>query len=159
MSVRIGLNLGLAIVWCLLSGTFTGWNLLAGLLIGLVIISLYSHSGNGPAYAMRLVNLVRFGFWFTALLIRSNIQIAREIVTPGWSQTPRILRYDVHGLTDVQAAVLSSSITLTPGTLAVDISDDGRFLYLHCMYAKDRERQIHDIDVLRAKLERWVFAQ
>ena len=92
------------------------------------------------------------------LLIRSNLQIAREILTPGWAQSPRILRYEVGGLSEVETTVLANSISLTPGTLAVDVSDDGRHLYLHCMYARDRAAQLREIDRLRERLERWVFA-
>ena len=93
------------------------------------------------------------------VLLRSNLQIAWEILTPDWKQAPRIVRYSVSGLTDVEKTVLSSAITLTPGTLAVDLSDDGKWMYLHCMYAEDRAAQIEEIDTLRLKLERWVFVR
>ncbi len=157
MSVRLGLHLALAIVWCFLWGSFTAWNLLGGLLVGLVVISVFTRATDRKGYAKRLLNLVRFGLWFFVVLVRSNLQIAREILTPGWSQSPQILRYDVEGLTEVETTVLASSITLTPGTLALDVSDDGRFLYLHCMYAEDQRAQLRELDALRSRLENWVF--
>jgi multicomponent Na+:H+ antiporter subunit E len=157
MSKRLGAHLALAIVWCLLAGSFSGWNLLGGLLVGLFVISMYARATGGPGYAGRLLSFARFGLWFFGVLVRSNLEIAREIVTPGWSQSPRIIRYDVEGLTEEETTVLSSSMTLTPGTLAVDVSPDGKFLYLHCMYARDREQQVREIDALRERLERWVF--
>lgn len=159
MSARIGVHLTLAVVWCLLTGSFSGWNLVGGLFIGLFVISAYSHVLEGGGYARRLLGLIWFGLWFFMVLVRSNLQIAREILTPGWSQTPRILRYPVSGLTDVETTILASSITLTPGTLAIDVSDDGAFLYLHCMYARDRAAQIKDLNALRERLERWVFTR
>lgn len=159
MTGRLGFHLLLALAWCLLSGSFGAWNFLGGLLIGLVVITVSSREAGRLNYALRLLGYFRFGAWFLVVLVRSNIQIAWEILTPDWQQTPRILRYSVAGLTDVQKTVLSSAITLTPGTLAVDLSDDGEWLYLHCMYAEDREEQIAEIDTLRRKLERWVFAR
>ncbi|GAB4552041.1 MAG: Na+/H+ antiporter subunit E [Phycisphaerales bacterium] len=158
MSPRIGIHLALALVWCALWGSFSAWNLLAGLLVGLGVLAAYSHAVDEKNYAKRLFNLVRFGVWFFVLLMRSNVQIAAEILTSGWTQTPRILKYSVEGLSDVEITVLANSITLTPGTLAMDVSDDGRYLYLHCMYAEDREAQLREIDTLRERLERWVFS-
>ncbi|MEM1424014.1 MAG: Na+/H+ antiporter subunit E, partial [Planctomycetota bacterium] len=137
--------------------SFSVWNFGAGLLVGLGVLTLYSHAVEGRSYARRLFDLLRFAGWFFALLVRSNLQIAREILTPGWTQSPRILRYEAEGLTEAQMTVLANSITLTPGTLALDVSADGRALYLHCMYARDREEQIRELDTLRERLERWVF--
>lgn len=157
MSGRIGLHLTLAVAWCFLWGLFSVWNFVAGLAIGLGVLSAYSHAADGTSYARRLFNLMRFGGWFFVLLVRSNVQIAREILTPGWSQSPRILRYDAPGLSEAQMTVLANSITLTPGTLAIDVSEDGQALFLHCMYARDRDQQIRELDSLRDRLERWVY--
>lgn len=159
MSARVGIHLALAIAWCLLWGSFGTGNLVVGLAVGLVVVTVCSRVEEGPNYTRRLFDLVRFIGWFFWLLLRSNLQIAREILTPGWSQQPRIIRYPVEGLTPVQTTVLANSITLTPGTLAVDVSDDGRFLYLHCMYAGDSAALVCELDELRGRMERWVFGQ
>jgi len=156
--MRFGLNLGLGLAWCLLSGAVTPWNLLAGLVIGALVITAYGQVAGDRPYLGRMVNLVRFAGYFTRILIKSNIAIARELITPGWTQTPRIIRYPVGDLTDVQRTVLANSITLTPGTLTVDVSPDGAFLYLHCMYAADRASLVADLDELRDRLRKWVFA-
>lgn len=154
---RVGFNLVLAVAWCMLAGSFSAWNFLGGVLVGAFVISGYSRVAGKSPYMRKLTNLIRFGSYFAAILIKSNIQIAREVITPGWSQKPRILRYPVDDLTDVQKTALANAITLTPGTLAVDISPDGAFLYLHCMYAESREQTIAEIDELADRLRRWVF--
>lgn len=152
------LNLLLAAVYVILTGTFTGLNILIGFLIGYGILTVYGLTARSLAYPVKLIRLVRFAFWFLWILFLANLQIAWEIITPGMSQTPRILRYPVEHLTDIQITTLANCITLTPGTLVVDVSEDRRFIYVHCMYAKDREKAIADLDQLRLRLEQEVFA-
>lgn len=155
---RFGFNLVLAVVWCLMWGSFSAWNLMGGMAVGAFVISGYSRVAGMSPYMRKLWHLLRFGIYFATILTKSNIQIAKEVITPGWSQTPRILRYPVGHLTDAQKTTLANAITLTPGTLSVDISPDGAFLYLHCMYAENREKAIGEIDELADRLTRWVFS-
>jgi len=155
---RFGFNLVLAVAWCLLYGSFTPWNFIGGMVIGAVVISVYSRVRGEPPYVTKMWRLFRFATYFLWILTKSNVQIAKEIITPGFDQHPRILRYPVGRLTDVQKTTLANAITLTPGTLAVDVSPDGEHLYLHCMYAESRATQIAEIAALAERLERWVFS-
>lgn len=155
---RFGFNLVLAVAWCMLWGSFDAWNFLGGMVVGALVISSHGRVAGQTPYLRKGLNLVRFGWYFGVILVKSNLQIARELLTPGMSQTPRILRYPVGDLTDVQKTTLASAITLTPGTLSVDVGPDGEFLYLHCMYAENREEQISEIDELADRLRRWVFS-
>ncbi|MDX1683104.1 MAG: Na+/H+ antiporter subunit E, partial [Phycisphaeraceae bacterium] len=108
-------------------------------------------------YGRKLLGLVRFFFYFVRILVVANLQVAREVLTPGFQMNPRIIAYPVDDLTDVQITTLASAITLTPGTLSVDVSDDGRVLYVHAMYARDRAAAFREIDQLRNRLMREVF--
>jgi multicomponent Na+:H+ antiporter subunit E len=152
------LNLMLAATYLALTGDFSGFNVLIGFLIGYGVLTIYDMASGGTGYSGKLLRLVRFGFWFMWILFLANLQIAWEIITPGMHQTPRIIRYPVAHLTDVQITTLANCITLTPGTLVVDVADDRQFIYVHCMYAKDRDKAVADLDMLRLRLEREVFA-
>jgi len=151
------LNLLLAGIYVTLTGTFTGLNIIIGFLIGYGVLAIFGMATGTPGYPVKLYRVVRFGFWFMWILFLANLQIMWEIITPGMSQTPRIIRYPVEHLNDVQITTLANCITLTPGTLVVDVSDDRRFIYVHCMYAKDRSKAVADLDMLRIRLEREVF--
>ena len=158
MSRRVGLNVGLAGIALLWTDSRSWLGFLAGLAVGAVAITAYDLTTRSAGYLVRLVRLVRFGAWFLGILVRANLQIAWEIVTPGLGQTPRILRYPVGHLTVVQTTVLANCITLTPGTLVVDASEDGRWLYVHCMYAEDRAKAINGLQKLDDRLRREVFS-
>lgn len=155
------LNLLLALLWVLLWGELTIYNLLVGLLGGYLVLWVFSRVIHPDlirkAFGGRVVSLVRFAGYFLYLLVKSNLVLAWEILTPGFGIRPRILRYNVAHLNDPQIVALSSAITLTPGTLVVDISRDKDFLYIHCMYAADAAKARRDLDQLRQRMEREVF--
>jgi multicomponent Na+:H+ antiporter subunit E len=158
MSRRLVLNVGLAGIYLVWADERSWLGVLVGIAIGFVVISVYDLSTGLPVYAVRLFRLVRFGAYFLAVLVRANLQIAWEIVTPGFRQTPRILRYPVAHLTAVQKTVFANCITLTPGTLVVDVAPDGGLLYVHCMYAEDRATAITELRKLDERLQREVFS-
>lgn len=154
---QVILNLVLAIVWCLLTGSAEPWNFIGGLLVGAAVVHVYGSVSGTERYLNRVRRLLRFTVYFFSIMVKANFQIAREVITPGLSCKPRILRYPVAGMTDVQRTTLSSAISLTPGTLVADISPDSEWLYIHCMYGESRERAIADIDDLAKKLKEDVF--
>ncbi|MEQ9617405.1 MAG: Na+/H+ antiporter subunit E [Phycisphaerales bacterium] len=151
-------NLVLALTWCLLTGGFGSWNFIAGLLVGSVVVSAYTNATGQGGYYRRMWRVFSFACYFFTILVKSNLQIAWEVATPGWGCTPRVIRYPVGELTDVQRVTLANCITLTPGTLVMDISPDKQFLYIHCMYGKHRDTVIKDIDDLASRLQKGVFS-
>lgn len=154
----LGLNLALGVIWCLVTGAFTPWNFLAGLGIGALIVSGMQVAAGKTPYIVRIGMLALFGAYFVKILVQSNWVVAKAAMLPGHAMRPRIIRYPVDQYTRGQQLALSSAITLTPGTLTVDISPDGKWLYLHCMFAENRSRAVADIDDLADKMRKWVFA-
>ncbi len=155
---RFLFNLFLALLWCMLTGSGDPWNFVAGLAVGAVVVSVQSNvTGQGP-YLGRGLKLLRFTWYFLQVLVKANLQIAWDIITPGFSHSPRLLRYPVGHLNDVHTTALANTITLTPGTLAVDVSPDGEWLYLHCMYAEDPVTQLAEIDKLADRLKEGIFS-
>lgn len=152
------LNLFLAIVYLALTGQTSILDFMIGFLVGYGVLFVYERSYGRASYAGKLWKLLCFGVYFLYILTKANLQIAWEIITPGLSQTPRILRYSVEDLNEVQLTALANCITLTPGTLVVDVSDDNRWLYIHCMYAEDEAAAIAELDELANHLKREVFS-
>jgi multicomponent Na+:H+ antiporter subunit E len=154
---NILLNLVLAVAWCALAGNYSEWNFVAGLLVGAFVVELYTRALQSDAYLARGLRLLGFLMYFLKILLIANLQVMWECITPGMSMTPRIVRYPIGGLSDVERTTLANAITLTPGTLVIDISPDNNWLYIHCMYAKDREKAIRALDELALRLRKGVF--
>ena len=158
MSWRLGFNIGVAGLYLVWADQRSWFGVVLGLVAGFAIISVYDLTTGRLNYALRLLRLVRFGVYFLGILVRANLQIAWEILTPGFDQKPRILRYHVAHLNPAQITVLANAITLTPGTLVVDVARDGGLLYVHCMYAEDREIAIAGLRELEERLQKEVFS-
>ena len=159
------MNLGLTALWVLMLGSTNIWTMASGFLLGFVILQGIGHAVSKPGepvYGSYFWRLLRFTLYFIKILFEANWQVAREVITPGFSLEPRLIRYDVTGLNDVQLTSLANAITLTPGTLVVDVSDDRpdgtRLLYIHCMFAADRAAAVAALDELRDKMKAEVFS-
>ena len=153
------LHLMLTGLWLVLTDSYTGLNFLMGFTIAYIVVVLFGRATGNRHYSGMIWRLSRFLGYFAAILIKANIEVAVEILTPKHNMKPRIITYDVSDLTLVQTVTLSNAISLTPGTLSADISEDGRTLCIHCMYAADREAAVAAIDDLKAHLMQDVFLQ
>jgi multicomponent Na+:H+ antiporter subunit E len=146
------LNVLLAVVWMLLWGAFDPWTFSAGLVLGYIMLSLLGRTITGETYGGRLGRLIRFSLYFVRILVKANWDVAKVVLTPGFNQQSSIIRYPVGDLTDVQLTVLANAITLTPGTLSMDVSQDRQWLYVHCMIGHDRQALMNDIGELRQRI-------
>ena len=158
MAWRMAFNVAAAGVYVIWADQRSWPGILTGLVAGFALIAVYDLTTRRFNYPQRLIRLVRFSAYFLGILVRANLQIAWEILTPGFNQTPRILRYPVAHLNPAQITVLANAITLTPGTLVIDVSANGSLLYVHCMYAENREEAITGLRELDERLQREVFS-
>ncbi|QDU33799.1 Na(+)/H(+) antiporter subunit E1 [Poriferisphaera corsica] len=160
MSSLFLMNLLLAGIWLALSSEVTFLNVAMGLIIGALLIALYTRALGRDNYLLKLIRFLLYSIYFLKILIKVNFQVAYEVITPGYKMSPRIIRYPVEGLTDIQITTLANSITLTPGTLSADVDDNdpnGKCLYIHCMYAQDRKEAISELDELKTRMLWEVF--
>ncbi len=71
------------------------------------------------------VKLLRYWLWLGKEIVKSNLDVARRILTPGQSISPTVTRVITGKRTNIGLAIYANSITLTPGTVAMNITDDG----------------------------------
>lgn len=84
--------------------------------------------------------LISFFFFYLGEIILANVQVAVDILTPKHRMRPAILALPVDVQTDIQLMALNNLITMTPGTLSLDISPDRKMIYVHAMYVDDIEQ-------------------
>ena len=146
------MNILLAVLWMFMWGSFHSYSLLMGMLLGYLLLGIVSRTTAGEGYGTRGWRFILFFIYFVRILVKANLIVAWEIITPGYQMTPGIIRYPVKGMTDFQITSLANAITLTPGTLSVDVDDDAEYLYVHCMYVKDRPAAVRDLDELKGRI-------
>lgn len=82
---------------------------------------------------------------FARELVLSAVKVAWLALQPKLRLRPAIIAYPLTVTTDVQITLLANLITLTPGTLSVDVSDDRRWLYIHAIDVASREALVGSI--------------
>jgi len=83
---------------------------------------------------------MKFLFYFIKELIKANLIVGYDIITPKDYMQPAILAIPLDAKTDIEITLLANFITLTPGTLSLDISDDRKTLYIHAMYVDNPDK-------------------
>ncbi|SHE56116.1 multisubunit sodium/proton antiporter, MrpE subunit (TC 2.A.63.1) [Modicisalibacter ilicicola DSM 19980] len=131
-------NLLLGFAWIVLTGDFSGRNLLAGLFFGYLALALIqSQVPVLDGYAQRLPLVIRFIGFFIKELVMANFQVSYDIVTPPWHMKPGVIAMPLKAQTEFEITFVANLISLTPGTLSLDVSDDRRVLYIHAMFLHD----------------------
>lgn len=82
----------------------------------------------------RVLRIPGFAVWFVLQMIRANAQVAGDLLTPGSALRPAIVAYRTRCRTPLELTALSNLITLTPGTLSIDLSTDEGKEKQHTMY-------------------------
>jgi multicomponent Na+:H+ antiporter subunit E len=140
-------NLALALAWVAVTGDLTAGNLALGFGIGFLVLFFTAPILGTPAYARKVIQVLNLALFFVWELILANLRVAYEVLTPGYQLRPGVIAIPLDARTDAEIMLLTTLITLTPGSFSLDVSADRRVLYLHAMYISDPDevrRQIKD---------------
>ena len=146
--IRIPIVFLLAGIWVALTGQFSLVNLGLGVLLGLGAMRFAVPARRGEKRLRLSWALVRFPVVVIWALVLSNLRVARTVlVTPLEQLTPGIIAVPLTLTTDAEITALANLITLTPGTLTLDVSDDRRVLFVHILDLSDPEAALASIRV------------
>jgi multicomponent Na+:H+ antiporter subunit E len=140
-------NLILALAWVAATGVFSFENLFVGFLLGFLALFVSRRVGGSPRYFYKIrqvINLLGFFLWE---LLLANLRVAYDVLTPRHHMRPGVIAVPLDAKTDNEITMLSNLLTLTPGSLSLDVSADRKVLYIHAMYIDDAEevrRKIKD---------------
>ncbi|MFW6345472.1 MAG: Na+/H+ antiporter subunit E [Halomonas sp.] len=133
-------NLLLALAWVLLSGDFTGLNLTVGLVFGYITLVLIEPQVEAlQGYPARIPRILGFLGFFIKELLMANLKVGFDILTPPWHMKPGVIAMSLDARTELEITMVANLISLTPGTLSLDVSDDRKVLYIHAMFLDDEE--------------------
>jgi multicomponent Na+:H+ antiporter subunit E len=135
---RIPVALLIAVIWLALTGQVSFVNLVIGLGLGIVAMRFVVPARRGEKPLSVSWALVRFPFVVAWALVLSNLKVARSVLfTPLDQLTPGIIAVPLELESDAEVTALANLITLTPGTLTLDVSDDRRTLFVHVLDLSD----------------------
>jgi len=133
------MNLLLSFIWVALTGSLYYSNFLFGFFIGFIILWIMNRQENDQRYFNRVPKTIGFIFFFIYEMLVANLQVAYDVITPKYFFQPGIIRYPLEATSNMEINLLTTLISMSPGTLVLDISEDKKSLYIHVMYLKDKE--------------------
>jgi len=147
-------NLLLAFVWAALAGEFSLASLLTGFVVGYAALWVVQPLIGATSYHARVFAWIRLIVLFHYELIVSSIAVAWDVLTPQHRARPAIIDVPLDVRSDAGILLVTNLISLTPGTLSLDISDDRRTLRVHVMFADDPDALRRTI---KSGMEKWVI--
>lgn len=134
----LALGLLMLALWVILSGHFSILFLSLGFASSAFVVwlSLRMKLFTGTAaHAPNIVNTVKYGAWLAREIFLSNVKVARIILDPALPIRPVLFWAPAPQKTDPGRVLFANSITLTPGTISIEISGSGRQILVHALHA------------------------
>ncbi|MCL6261089.1 Na+/H+ antiporter subunit E [Aquiflexum sp. TKW24L] len=138
-------NLILAIIWVMATGTLTEENFVFGFLISFVILWIITFKKEERKYFTVIPKLIGFLLFLLWEIIKANFQSMRESFLPKSKLEPAIVKFPLDAKSDLEISFLANIVSITPGTLIMDVSDDKKVIYIHVMNMSDKEEFIKEI--------------
>jgi multicomponent Na+:H+ antiporter subunit E len=145
------LNFLVAFVWQAMQPKTGPGDYILGFVVGFVMLAFFYRP-----YGRRTWGVVAYTVYLAWAIVKSSFQVAAIILSPRARLRQGIVAVPVEPCTDFELALLASSITLTPGTLSIDVAKDAtgqRVLYVHNLLADDPDEMRRQI---KADFERRI---
>lgn len=145
------LVLWLTAVWVGLWGTVTPANVLGGLVVAAVLVATLPLNEVESEGVIRPLGVLRFVAHFAQDLVRASLQVAVLVLRPRRALRQAVIAVDVRGESDQLLTLLANAISLTPGTLTLEVDRPRSILYVHALDVGDDP---HGVERLRADILR-----
>lgn len=128
------LNILLAFVWIFITGEFTLGNIIFGFVLGYLVLVFVSPAMDEGRYVRKIWKVLFLVVYFIKELFISSIRVAADVMKPRFRMQSGVVAIPLDVQTNFEITLLANLISLTPGTLSLDTSPDGKTLYIHAMY-------------------------
>ncbi|SHE47401.1 MULTISPECIES: Na+/H+ antiporter subunit E [Caloramator] len=142
--------LSLFLIWSALSYPLTNQEIIFGLILSLFIsiLTQYYNQRSKSFKIKSLYHLIKYFIVFLIELVKANFNMARIVITPSLPISPKIYEVKTELKSNIAKALLANSITLTPGTISVDLEDDT--IYIHVVEGT----KVDDVEGLKGPFEK-----
>lgn len=135
------LNLSLTIAWMALIGEFTLDSFVEGFIVTFIVVGItdYYIRDIRRGYFRRIWTVSAVLLNFMKEVVKGSLRVAGTVLSFRLNITPAVVAIPLDLKTDTQITIFANMITLTPGTLSLDVSNDRKTLYVHTIDMDDVE--------------------
>ena len=154
------INIFIAALWFLLAddpnADFTTF--MSGFFIGILILYAMHRFFGTQFYLRRVLKILKLIFLFIQELLLSSVEVLKQVLDPQLKITPGIFTYETRLEGDWQVTALALLLTLTPGSVVMEVSEDGKTFYIHAMdIVESKETVLRSIGKFEAAI--WEVTQ
>ncbi len=143
---RLVMTVWLVAVWVALWEDLSAANVLSGLLLASMLLVLFPMRPRGVSGAFRPAAAIRFAAYFVWKLVEASAVVTWEVLTPTNRINEGIVAIPIRGVSDTLTTLVANAISLTPGTLTLEVDQEPTVLYVHVLH-------LHDIEAVRRGVE------
>lgn len=145
MAFQILVNILTAVMWMFLQNSFTPASFVFGYFIGILILFILRRFLIFDFYLRKLWAIVKLLFLFVVELTKANVDMVKVVLRPKLNHQPGIVAVRTELESNVEITLLAALISLTPGTVSMDFSEDSRTIYIHSIDVPDKDEMIEQI--------------
>ena len=139
-------TLFLFLIWVGLTMSFHSQELITGFVVAFIIALLYVKNYKSvDEFRLRPIAFVIYLITFIKALVLANWDVARRVIDPKLPINPGIVAIKTNLKEDYKKLMLANSITLTPGTITMDVRDDTYFIHWIDVTTSDIEKASEEI--------------
>lgn len=151
-------NTLLAAAWAGLVADFSVQTIVVGYLLGFAALWMAQPLfGESSPYFSRVWRSIRLILFFLYELVVSSIRVAWDVVTPRHQSRPAIIEMPLDVESDIEILLVTNLISLTPGTLSLDVTPDRKTLIVHAMFAEDPDALVAELKNGMERMVKEVF--
>ncbi|MBN1251848.1 MAG: Na+/H+ antiporter subunit E [Bacteroidales bacterium] len=132
------------VLWLAFTTSIEIYEVLTGLFISFIIslftFKSFTSRGLKGLSPIKLIYVIKYIFVFLIALVKANFHVAKIVLSPSLPINPGIVEFESKLDSDFAKMILANSITLTPGTLSVDVI--GNRFYIHWLEVKDSDSEV-----------------
>ncbi|MBF0713822.1 Na+/H+ antiporter subunit E [Gemella sp. GH3] len=145
MAIQILINIVIGFLWMVLSNGYNTEYFAVGFFWGAIIIIIFKKLLPGQLYFLYIYKWLKLILLFLIELIKADIAVLKLMYKPKLNVNPAIFEYPLDVKKDWQITLLANMITLTPGTITVNVSHDNSKLFIHRLDTEDINGEIEAI--------------
>ena len=124
MSARASKVLALFVIWLILAASYDLVHLVLGAAAAIFVVWLNPIARSSPFTSVSWWGLVGYLPWLFIRILKSGIHVTRLILDPALPIQPKLIRHPTELDSEGELVILGNSITLTPGTITVEVNSD-----------------------------------
>ena len=144
MSGQFIINLFIATLWFLLNDDPTAdfTTFMSGFLVGTLILYAMHRFFGTKFYLRRVLKIMKLILLFIQELLLSSVSVLKQILDPQLKISPGIFTYETKLTGDYQVTTLALLLTLTPGSVVMEVSEDNSTFYIHAMDIEESKETV-----------------